>query len=119
MALFVDARIPVVFAPAGLAGDDDALLLGADANEALVRAMPTERLDSPAAAIHPADCSCCMPRSTIGRRLSGLFIARGRGEVGFFRRVVVATDDPAAREAVRAAVAQDPLASSLFRLDEP
>ena len=116
--MFVDARIPVLFGNAGLAGAEDALLIEASAALPANTAMLTERL-SPAQAAetaHAAGCDCCAPRGAVGRLLAGLFLARARGEVGFFRRVVVATEDAQTRAEVAAALAQDPLASSCFRL---
>ncbi len=118
MPLFVDARIPVAFGPAELAGDTDALLFDQD-RELPARPMPAERLQRQPASSHPADCACCLPRSAVGRQLAALFIARARGTTGFFRRVLVATADPATQAAVREAVAHDPLASSCFRMIEP
>lgn len=118
MPLFMDARIPVAFGPADIAGDDDALLFD-EPRELSARAMPAERLARQPTAPHAADCACCLPRGAIGRQLAALFIARGRGATGFFRRVVVTTADPATQAAVREAVAHDPLACTCFRMAEP
>ena len=133
MALFMDARIPVSFGIADLA-DDDALLLDDegdppvdvegdlpvdDERDLPPRAMPAERLQRQPAPSHASDCACCLPRGAVGRQLAALFMARARGTTGFFRRVVVATSDPAAQAAVREAVAHDPLASACFRMVEP
>ncbi len=125
MVLFMDARIPVSFGIADLA-DDDALLLDDEGDLPVVvigdlppRAMPAERLQRQPAPSHASDCTCCLPRGAVGRQLAALFMARARGTTGFFRRVVVATSDPAAQAAVREAVAHDPLASACFRMVEP
>ena len=91
MALFVDARIPVVFgAEAGL-------------HDAVLTAGP---------ASHPAGCACCTPRSAHASALDRLFLQRVRGEVPWFTRVVVPADDPD----LRAALQTDPVLSARFRL---
>jgi hypothetical protein len=92
MALFLDARIPVVF--------------GAEAGEGDARFVPSAQ---PA---HPVGCTCCAARSDDALALDRLFLARVRGEVPWFRRVVVSDDDPA----LRAALATDPVLSARFRV---
>ena len=119
MALFVDARIPVLFGPAALAGTEDAVLLETRSAETVQAAMLVERFDETSHQPHATGCVCCTSRTELGRLLAGLFLARARGEVGFFRRVIVASGSPAVQDAVRAALAQDPLASSCFRLMDP
>jgi hypothetical protein len=111
-----DARVPVVFAAAELAGRDDALLLdagsgdtdtGAGAAGVVVRlpaAMPGHRIG----------CACCVPRGAAAEALGRLFLARARGEVWFFRRVVVSVADAAV---VREAVLADRLVAGRYRLD--
>jgi hypothetical protein len=106
-----DARVPVVFAPAALAGAEDALLLDAG-GDAAPAAGVVVRLA--AGRGHPAGCACCLPRGAVAEALGGLFVRRARGEVGFFRRVVVSVADP---DAVRAAVLSDRLVAGRFRLD--
>ncbi len=116
MTPFIDARIPVVFGNVDLAGADDALLLDGEQARSPAPGIPAEPLARRSATSHAADCACCLPRSAVGRQLSALFMARARGEVGFFRRVVVVATNPEAQAAVREAVAHDPLASSCFRM---
>jgi hypothetical protein len=97
MNRFVDARIPVVFGNA--AGPEDVLLV-----------------EGPNwAAGHVVGCSCCGGRNEAGRALGRLMVARGRGDVVFFRRVVVALKSDAGRAVLLAALADDPLASVFFR----
>jgi hypothetical protein len=92
MAVFVDARIPVVF--------------GADPG-------PTDAVFAPeGGATHPAACACCVARSPDAAALDMLFLQRVRGEVAWFTRVVILQDDPA----LRAAIATDPVLSARFRL---
>jgi hypothetical protein len=106
----VDARVPLVFAAAAEAGPDDAVLIEGDA--AAAGAATVLRL-APAGPQHVAGCACCVGRLPVAAALGGLFLARARGEVPFFRRVVavVADDGP-----IRAAMADDPLVSGRFRL---
>ena len=109
--MFIDARVPVVFGTLAEAGPDDALLIEGDAVAPEGRVVV--RLSGDAAASHAAGCVCCVPRSAAGSALAGLFLARGRGDVAFFRRVFAVTDDPAA---IRAALDDDLLASGWFRV---
>ncbi len=111
MALYVDARVPVVFGAMSDLRPDDALLIDGEA-EAPEGAIVV-RLADPTTASHEQGCVCCVPRSAAGSALSGLFLARGRGDVAFFRRVLAVTPDPAA---IQAAVEDDLVASSWFRL---
>jgi hypothetical protein len=107
-----DARVPVVFAAAELAGAEDALLLdaGQDAGGAAGVVMRLPR----AAIGHRIGCACCVPRGAAAEALGRLFLARARGEVGFFRRVVVCVADAAS---VREAVLGDRLVAGRYRLD--
>jgi hypothetical protein len=90
-----DARVELLFGPASLAGPGDAVL-----------AAPAE------SGLHPAGCACCVGRGALATALGRLFMARARGEVAFFRRVVVTGADAA----TRAALAADSLVSARFRL---
>jgi hypothetical protein len=65
---------------------------------------------------HAIGCACCTPRSAVAEALGRLLLARARGEVPWFTRVVAATVTPAGEAAVRAAVAQDPIAGARFRI---
>jgi hypothetical protein len=95
MALFIDARIPVVFGETP--GPADAVL------------EPEEGW----AAEHPVGCACCVARGPVALSLDRLFLGRVRGDLPWFERVVV----PASGEApVRAALACDSVASARFRL---
>ena len=98
MALMVDARIVIVFGAASEAQQDDAVLT-----------------DNLAAGSHPAGCLCCTPRSAAAESLGRLFVQRARGEVAFFRRVLVVMDT-AGEAAVRTALQSDPVVSARFRL---
>ena len=99
MALMFDARIPVVFgAPADMR-DGDFLL-----DDGLT-----------GVAGHDAGCSCCLWRSPAAETLGRLFLQRARGEVAFFRRVLV-VGNSATEQAVRTAVQSDPVAVARFRL---
>jgi G3E family GTPase len=116
MALFVDARIPVVFAAAANAAWDDAVLAETAADAPSPAAGHRARFSVAEAADHKSGCACCTPRSGAAAALGRLFLDRARGDIPFFRRVVVTTTTLQGAAAVRAAVAQDPLVSGRFRL---
>ena len=97
MALMIDARIAVVFGRASERQEGDAVLS-----------------DGLAGIRHPAGCACCMSRTAAGEALSRLFLQRVRGEVAFFRQVLVDTDE-VGREAVRNALQSDPVVCARFR----
>jgi hypothetical protein len=111
MVLFLDARIPVVFGDVASVNPDDAVLLDTDGAAPVAAAVA--RI-TPAAVSHPAGCACCLPRGKVAEALGALFLARVRGEVGFFRRVVICVQDQAA---IRAALTEDALVSARFRAD--
>lgn len=98
----IDARIPVVLGPVSARADDHVLREGEDFEPA-------------AAGPHVPDCACCTGRSPVAGLLGGLFFARARGGVPFFRRVVVGTVTQAGRDAVNRALADDPVVSGCFR----
>jgi hypothetical protein len=98
MTLMFDARVPVVFGASLDAREGDAVL--ADGLEG--------------APGHDAGCACCMTRTPAAQALSRLFMRRARGEVAFFRRVLV--DGHAAEVSVRAALRSDPVVAARFRL---
>ena len=98
MTLMFDARVPVVFGSSQGAQEGDAVLASG--------------LDG--APGHVAGCACCVARTPAAQALGRLFMQRARGEVAFFRRVLV--DGHAAEAAVRAALQSDPVAAARFRL---
>ncbi len=110
--MHIDARVPVVFGRLADLRPDDAVLIEGDAEAPADRVVV--RLAGGTDAAHVAGCVCCVPRSAAGSALAGLFLARGRGDIAFFRRVLALTEDPAP---IRAAVEDDVLASGWFRLD--
>jgi hypothetical protein len=66
------------------------------------------------AAAHAAGCACCLRRAPLAVALSRLFLARARGEVPLFGRVIVAC--PPDQEAALAAVlAADPVTAARYR----
>lgn len=99
--MLIDARVPVVFGNGRDAQEGDAVLAG-DGRE-LVGAFG-----------HDAGCACCVTRTPAAQALGRLFMQRARGEVAFFRRVLV--EGNAAEAAVRAALRSDPVAAARFRL---
>ena len=98
MALMLDARVPVVFGQVGAPQDGDVVLA----------------VESDGAPLHDAGCACCAGRSPAAQALGRLFMQRARGEVAFFRRVLI--EGHAAEAAVRAALQSDPVAAARFRL---
>ena len=107
----MDARVPVVFADAAAAGPEDALLIEGDAPAPAGRALA--RFAAGPLRWHAAGCACCVPRAAVAAALGRLYVARARGEVGYFRRVVAVVQDA---DAIRAALAEDRLAAGRFRL---
>ena len=93
MALFIDARIPVVFGAEP--GASDAVLL----------ADPSWRPE------HAPGCACCVARGPAALALHQLFLDRARGAAPWFTRVVV-PEDP--EGLVRAALS-DPVVAGRFR----
>ena len=107
----LDARIPLVFGRVEDAGPDDAVLMEGDGPVAVAGAVV--RIAPAPVADHAPGCACCLPRPPVAAALGGLFLARARGEVPFFRRVVVVVADDVQ---IRAEIAGDPLVSGRFRL---
>ena len=113
MSRFVDARVPVSFGPAALAGPEARVVV------------PPVTEGPVGEGGHVPGCACCLPRGALAAALGRLFIARARGEVAFFRAVLVATDAPgaaldaAAVAALTAELAGDPLISGRFRVAAP
>jgi len=121
MSWSLDARIPLIFvAPAELSA---ALAEGKPA--AVLVESPVPALPDGAAALegfeaggptHAAACACCTGRPPVSLALDRLFQARVRGQCGWFARVLAATEDPAARAAIEAALQGDALSRARFRL---
>jgi hypothetical protein len=103
--------IPIAFGAANEARDGDAVL-----QEGRGASAPGHEWFTIEAALgHPVRCACCMPRNAAGQALGRLLLARGRGTAPFFGRVLVVARSQEGRDAVRDAVALDPLASACFR----
>lgn len=114
MTWSVDARVPVVLASLSEVREGDAILV-----EGAPAAMDGARESFlPAPGGHVAGCACCMARGSAAIALDRLFQRRARGEVGFFRRVVVVTATAEGDLDVWSALRNDPVASARFRLVE-
>ncbi|HST74721.1 MAG TPA: hypothetical protein VLJ20_05055 [Acetobacteraceae bacterium] len=115
----IDARVPVAFRAAAAFAPEVALLLEGDrpAPEGAVVARFSPDLGQSDLAGHGADCACCVPRGAVAQALGQLFLARARGEVSFFRSVIVVCG-AAGHAEVLAALATDPVVSARFRLAE-
>nr|WP_239002992.1 hypothetical protein [Rhodovastum atsumiense] len=112
MPIFVDARIPVIFAPVAIAGPEDAVLV--EGEIPAPEGVPVARF-GPQRPGHGIACACCAPRGPVATALHRLFLARARGEVAMFRRVLVQAG-PAGEATVRDAVAQDAFLAGRYRL---
>jgi hypothetical protein len=110
-----DDRLPVLFGSGDTAGQDAALLIEGDAAVPDGHAATRFRL-APGLIGHPFGCACCTPRGPVAEALGRLFLARARGEVAFFRSVVVVVATLAGEAAVRAALAEDQVSAGRFRL---
>lgn len=103
-----DSRIPVSSAgpPARVAADVAVILSPGEAAPAgaIVERLAMGRLG------HGAACVCCAPRAALAEALHRLFLRRARGEVRFFRHVVVSMPP----DEIDAALA-DPLVATRFR----
>lgn len=108
--MYIDARVPVIFGAIADARPDDALVIEGDAEAPEGRVVV--RLMAEATPAHIAGCVCCVPRSAAGSALAGLFLARARGDVTFFRRVLAVTAHP---NLIIEAIENDMLASGWFR----
>ena len=105
----IDARIPVRFGPVSTRKPAEAVLL--DREEAC--SPPAERFVPDAG--HQAGCVCCTGRSAAALALAGLFRQRAVSNTAPFTGVVADVGAGGA-QAVRDALAQDPLVSGRFRL---
>ena len=106
----MDARVPVVVDDAP--GADDAVL--AETGRDLPAGVEPAAWFTPSRE-HSPGCACCVVRSPSAMALAGLFAARARGVVPFFRRVVALPASALGEAELRAALA-DPLVSGRFRL---
>ncbi len=106
MTLMFDARIPVVFGNRGEAQEGDVVLAG------MLDGPPGH--DPAGAPGHDVGCACCTARTPAAQALGRLFTQRARGEVAFFRRVLV--EGRALEAAVRTALQSDAVAAARFRL---
>ncbi len=108
----VDARVPVVFGRLEQAGPEDAVLVEDDAPPVATAAV-VRVVGAVPAPDHAVGCACCRPRAPVASVLGSLFLARARGEVPFFRRVLAVVADEAG---MRAAIDADSLVSGRFRV---
>ena len=106
----IDARVPVRFGAMEGAGEGDAVLAE---GAGVPGGWPGASFE--AGGVHPAGCACCVGRSAAAGALALLFQRRARGEVAFFRSVLVVGGEAGVAE-VRAALAGDPLVAAWFRV---
>jgi len=115
----VGARVPVRIGAMAEAGPDDALLVEGDGPAP--DGVPVERFRVRAFVFGPAGphrigCACCTPRVPVADALARLFLARARGDSGFFRSVLAVPLGAAGAAAIRAALDSDQTAASRFRV---
>jgi hypothetical protein len=108
MALKIDARIPVRF---GVPSSEQAAFLVEQG--VTTQAAPAMRFALPQTG-HVPGCECCAPLGPIAAALRALFIARAKGDLPFFREIVVLAS-PAGEAAVRETLAADALLIAWFR----
>ncbi|MGC9270167.1 hypothetical protein [Acidiphilium sp.] len=102
-------RIAVVFGGEVAAGD--AVLAAGDA--VVPAGVAHERFFVAGNPLHGVGCACCAPRGPAAEALGRLFLARARGAVPWFSRVVVLADDRGVA-AVRAALQGDAVTRARF-----
>jgi hypothetical protein len=69
----------------------------------------------PPAAAHAPGCACCPPRNPAGIAIAALLFAAARAQAPPFQRLVAITTSQAGADAVRHALAHDPLVKARFR----
>ncbi|MDD2860650.1 MAG: hypothetical protein PHI71_06215 [Acidiphilium sp.] len=100
----------------GVVTPGDAVLVAGDA--AVTEGVACERFRLAANPLHGIGCACCAPRGSAAEALGRLFLARARGAVPWFSRVVVVAD-AAGVAAVRAALAGDAVTMARFFETDP
>ena len=121
--MFIDGRIPVQFLDSLpdrgqnsqilLLSHDPAVASGPTGDWAAVQHLPAFVLQETQMAMHPPGCRCCLVRSASAVLLSGLFQARARGKVGFFRGIAALLPAHEA-EALKRDLVEDPFLSGCF-----
>jgi hypothetical protein len=118
---WLDARIPLEIVPDTVALA--AALAGGRPAAVLVEAPPPP-LPAGAVALasfdlsgptHAPACTCCAGRGPAATALDRLFQARVRGACGWFERVVVLVETPAAGAELAATLREDALTAARFR----
>ena len=110
----IDARVPVRLGSLSDVSEGDAVLV--EGGGAAPAGVAATRFDL-AAPGHAAQCACCVVRGPAALALAGLFQARAKRKVAFFRRVVALTGSAEGRRSVEDALRDDPLVSARFRRD--
>ena len=121
--MFIDGRIPVQFLDSlPDRGQNSRILLlshdpvppsGPIEDWASVQHLPAFALQETQVATHLPGCRCCLARSASAVFLSGLFQARARGKVGFFRGIAALLPAHEA-EALKRDLVEDPFLSGCF-----
>jgi hypothetical protein len=69
----------------------------------------------PPPSAHAPGCACCPPRNPAGIAITALLFATARGQAPPFQRLVAITTSQAGADAVRHALAHDPVVKGRFR----
>lgn len=117
--MFLDARIRVRLVSRedlaeALRAAPDAVLL-AEEGCALPVGRAGEHFAPVQAGSHPAACACCGARGAAAIALDRLFLARAKGALPLFGAVLALTRSEAGAEAVREALARDPVVPMRYR----
>ncbi len=109
--MFIDARIPLRFAPLASRTPHEAVLTDTQPPPQ----PPSATFEPVPSTTHPIDCACCLPRTAAALALAALFRDRATTPGPAFKSVLAAVT-PTSEAAIRAALATDPLASARYRL---
>lgn len=110
--MLIDARVPVVFGELAEAAGEDVLLFEGDK-------IPGDLIGvsfRPGPGVLAMGCACCTPRGPLAQALGEMFMARVKGEIPFFRRVVAVAETEEGRATMLAALTEDPLCSARYRI---
>jgi hypothetical protein len=113
--MLIDARIPVLFGALADAGETDVLLYEGEK-------IPGDRIGVsfvPGPGVLAAGCACCAPRGPLALSIGDMFLARAKGEIAFFRRVIAVPSSAEGRAAMLAVLTEDSVCAARFRVEPP
>jgi hypothetical protein len=110
-----DSRIPLHFGALSEMRDGDAVLI--EGSGIVPAGVPAARFRSETVGLHGLGCPCCAPREGAAIALHRLYLEQARSPRPLFSRVLAVTTSEQGRAAVLAAVRQDRVVASWFRLE--